>query len=167
MKTDPMPTPTIPALPTLIRAPILDPDPPSGRSDFQLITSSWLNDYWAKSRDNWARQQRKRVFMAEHRQIVLRLLQRCHVLVACNLENPEQVYGWVCYVLGPHIKEPLEPTLHYVYVKLLFRNSGVASKLLERALGDRKAIFTHRTEAADSYLRQYLEDYNLYRAIGG
>lgn len=65
--------------------------------------------------------------------LVHALLDRCAVLVAAFVEDPETIIGWACTSTG---------AVHYVWVRNGFRRVGIASKLLAPYL-DKPTTYTH------------------------
>ncbi len=88
-----------------------------------------------------------------------RYLPQAQRLVASNLDDPDQIYGWICWNKHGH-----RPALHYIYVKLPFRQFGVAKLLLMHAEITKATPmeFTHLTTGL-RHLRGYLTDFNPYR----
>lgn len=82
------------------------------------------------------------------------------LLVACNADIPDQIFGWAA-------TEPREDLLHYVYVKHPFRRLGLCRQMLA-LLGinhDARATWTHSTDAAVDYLARYCAGYEPEWAI--
>lgn len=59
---------------------------------------------------------------------VTRALARSQVVVACNPEEPGQIFGWICFE-----RSGLGTVIHYVYTKHVFRRMGVATALFSAA----------------------------------
>ena len=93
---------------------------PMTPEDLDFIRPSWADSLYKEV--PW-RKMRRRDFKAGHRATMARLLARkgsiCLIAVA---PEGEPKYGWVLGAPG---------LLHYVYVRGIFRRSGVASRLLE------------------------------------
>jgi hypothetical protein len=87
---------------------------------------------------------------------VKRLMSRSQVttLVACDKEEPDIIYGWLCYESKAH--NPL-PALHYVFVKELARSGGVATALFTAAgvSLDSPFFYTFRTPASNAILQRH------------
>lgn len=166
-------------LPIVIRKPVPD--------DLNFILNSWLKSYrweaWAGvPREQFAfckkcdkhpkcatceREVRQSypsspihgdVYFKEQERLIYEINERSEILVACNVEEPDQVYGWVVASSG---------LLHYVYVKGPFRRFGIGGSLLDRAGVPKgsKATYTHRTRFVDRCLRSRLGEFNPYLAF--
>ncbi len=85
----------------------------------------------------------KPVWRKHHAQLEA-LIDRASVLVACNPEEPSHIFG---YLISE--EDPVGPIVHYVYVKDLYRCTGIARRLLAHgvpSLGKKKVHFTHKTK---------------------
>jgi GNAT superfamily N-acetyltransferase len=104
-------------------------------NDLNLIYKNWLRSYHDLS--DVARLIPKRVYYPGQSALIKKLLQRCDVLVACMVDDPDQVYGWICF--EPNV-------MHYVFVKSLYRKCGVGSALIEAAFPvGTNFCFSHHT----------------------
>jgi GNAT superfamily N-acetyltransferase len=70
-----------------------------------------------------------RVWNVEAHKRLAALLSRASVVVACDPEFPDVVWGFA-------LVEPAERRLHYVYVKFSFRGFGIARALIESVWPD-------------------------------
>lgn len=95
-------------------------------SDESLIYSSWLNG--ARNSGVNKRIPTSNFFEAQKRKVG-RLLSRASVVVACNTEDFDHVYGYVVFE-----QLPQATALHYLYTKLPYRHLGVARRLLASAM---------------------------------
>jgi GNAT superfamily N-acetyltransferase len=87
-------------------------------SDAALIYSSWLRSYWnATARDLGIEFS---VYQAGQRARIARLLARYGARVACSPEAPDTIMGWSC---------DDGFTLHYLYVRQIYRRQGIAGQL--------------------------------------
>lgn len=69
------------------------------------------------------------------------LLERARFLVLAQEDDPEHVYGWICYEPG---------VAHYVYIKTPFRRMGFARELVEAAgLDPATMCITHWTRVLE------------------
>lgn len=117
--------------------------------DTECIYSSWIRSYCADI--SIPGPQRSWLFAAQ-RSLIHDLLPRCHTLVACQPEHPDQVYGYLVHGPGR--------VMHWIYVKDIFRRAGVATRLMVEAFGDFKdrIYYTHGSRCTPHYRRRW----NLY-----
>lgn len=93
-----------------------------------FIYSSWLKSFRIYSR--WAKAVPAQIYFGNHKRVVQKLLEDSGVLIACNPECPDQIFGYAVY----------QPTaggvavLHYLYVKQPYRKMGIATALFREAL---------------------------------
>lgn len=105
------------------------------------ILATWLSSY-RKSR--WVEGVESAVYYARQREVVEALLQRQHFKVARWLENPDHLYGWICYG-----GDQGNVIVHYCYIGEKYRKLGIGRALLESipwyTPGDR-VIATHYSQ---------------------
>jgi len=77
-----------------------------------------------------------------HDIILKKILTNCTLLVACDPEDPDVIWGYVAF-------DQVDPVLHFVYVKGAFRRMGIGTRLLNEArlMLDDPVIVSHRTES--------------------
>jgi len=129
---------------------------PACKDDIPLIFNSWLKSYrnslFARFIDNT-------IFFTEHHKIIEKLLASNDVIVACNQEDPSQVYGYICAgkVDGFFV-------LHYIYVKHTYRNMGIGRELLNWFSHDPStaSIYTHHTRTAERLCGKFNFIYHPY-----
>ncbi len=111
--------------------------------DANFIFNSWLKSY---RHSHFARLIDNTVYYAEHHKIIERLVKECKTIVACNENDPTQLYG---YINGGKIDGFL--VINYWYVKHSFRNMGIGRALLNTFDHDPSiaAIYTQRTRIMD------------------
>ncbi len=105
------------------------------RSDEQecnLVIAGWLRTYVGERPGGIERS----VMFRLYQPVVLSLIARSHVVVACDPEAHDIVLGWVAFE---------GPTLHYVCVKPRWQRLGVASLLLADFV-ELPVTYTHRTQ---------------------
>lgn len=71
------------------------------------------------------------VFFRKHEALLRRIVARSAVVIAQDAEDPGHLYGYVC-------AEP--STIHWVYVKGVYRGMGLGRALLRAAVGGSLAI---------------------------
>lgn len=126
---------------------------PSTAADAAFILDSWLKSY-RTALDHVPGP----IYWRFQRETVERLLSRSEVLVACNPESPEQVFGYaVAESRGP------VRVIHYLYVKHPFRGMGIGRSLLG-LIGGHGAHYTHHTHAGLKLARAFSARFNPYLA---
>lgn len=115
-------------------------------SDLNFIYATWLNSYHY---DSWTKSISKSVFFGNYKLVIDHILSNASILVACNKDEPEVIYGYIIY-------EPQKA--HYVFVKEAFRAFGIARHLFEEAFKDfEDIIVTHRTESSLPILKKHTQ----------
>ncbi len=110
------------------------------QSDVSFIFSSWLKSFQLGAMTRFVE---RTIYFNEQHKLIERLLQSSTVLVACDPDDPGQIYGYLCY-------EQIEGIMcvHYTYTKQPFRALGVAKQLLEKSGYDwqnSSGVYTHHT----------------------
>jgi len=127
--------------------------------DISFIFNSWLKSYrnslFAKSVSNT-------IYFSEHHKIVEKLAKTSEIIIACNPDDPEQIYGYAC-------AEKIDGIfcLHYIYVKQPFRRLGVGNFLLnafDRDISE-PAVHTHQTKIAELLAAKFNTVYHPYLLI--
>lgn len=107
-------------------------------NDIPFITSTWLKTYRSKS--TLAKKIMEGCYFAEHNALINRSLMNGVTLVACDPEDEDHVFA---YLVGHHRRTA--DYLHYIYVKSIFRQRGIAKELL-KAFKKQDALYnTHET----------------------
>lgn len=102
-------------------------------SDIGFVKSSWILSF---ARSKYARGVGA-VFGREHRPVVEYLLDTAEVTVACDVQNPDVILGWMCH----H-----DDMVHYIVAKRTLHRAGLSKHLLADLLGDRvkrRCRYTH------------------------
>lgn len=113
-------------------------------------------------------------FKKQHDLIELFLVDpRSRAIVACNAQDPEQIYGYILAQSRPGDAQGDVLVVHWVYVKQPFRNLGIAKQLfakLSSLPGERPTAavqYTHRVKTVDRLLQSYPHvTFNPYLLIG-
>ena len=113
------------------------------QEDVSFIFNSWLKSYrnslFSKNISNT-------IYYTEQHKLIERLISENKVIVACNTEDPNQLFGYICSgeVEGFYI-------CHYVYVKHTYRNMGIGKQLLKESSHNPlvASLYTHHTRIAD------------------
>lgn len=129
--------------------------------DVNVILSAWTWGYfdWLKSHLRSADSAEaveydrlaKAAYLEDYRPRIGELLRRSEVLVACAVDDPWQVFGWLAWEA-----DPVSGTLHYAYVKKPFRQQGIFRALYAAANPERRpAVVTHGGRALASMAARY------------
>lgn len=105
--------------------------------DINFILHSWMTSFrmspFAKHMDP------DTYYQFQELKIKELLSRNPNILIACNPEHDYQIYGYVVYEFDPDI-------LHYVYVKSIYRKTGIAGDLIKILdLPAKTYNFTHYT----------------------
>ena len=128
----------------------------SVKEDLPFIYNSWLKSYRFS---HFGEKITNTIYFTDHHKVLENLIKQSEVLIACNGEDPSQVYG---YVVGGDVDGI--SLLHFIYVKHTFRNMGVGKTLLD-ALGhdkEKAGVYTHHTRMADKLAAKYNFVYHPY-----
>lgn len=130
------------------------------KEDVGFIFNSWLKSY---RNSLFAKPISNTVFFAEHHKVIEKLAKTSQILVACNKEDPAQIYGYACAerVDGVFV-------LHYIYVKQHFRRFGIGKLLLnsfDHNFEEEAAVYTHHTKIAEKLAAKYSLVYHPYLLI--
>lgn len=102
-------------------------------------------------------------FRSHKKRVIESLVSRCGVKLACHMEYPDQVFG---YIVSEN--QSGDPVLHMVYVKGPFRNAGLGSWLMESAFPEfrkREVFFTHPTRASRHFEDKWKLVYAPHRVL--
>lgn len=122
-------------------------------ADGPFIQDSWLRSYQhahgVKKVEPW-------LYYRRHGELIERLLLRNTVLVACDPQQQQVIWGWVC----AEIFDDSALCIHYAYTKELFRGQRIASHLVRMMLDAEEAqgrpikalVWTHDTKASDKWV---------------
>jgi len=124
--------------------------------DTAFIFNSWLKSYRFS---HFGEKITNTIYFSDHHKVIESLIGTSKVIVACNKEDPTQVYG---YIVGGELDGI--SLLHFVYVKHTFRNMGVGKTLLD-AIGhdkEKAGVYTHHTRMADKLAAKYNLVYHPY-----
>lgn len=140
------------------------------KRDINLVTHSWLTNarktFLVKGVSN-------EVYYSHHHKILEHIIPRSTVMLACDPEDPDTVYGWICCEV---VNDVL--VIHYIYVKGMFKAQqvghddageplykgwGMGTKLLMEILKHedhlKGIVYTHETVAGRKFLqRLYRKD---------
>jgi hypothetical protein len=113
----------------------------AGEGDAHFILNSWLKSF---RNSHFAKSINSTVYFNEHHKVVRRLIKRSTILIACNPEDHNQIYG---YLVLEKVDGVL--TLHFAYTKQVFRKLGIQRQLLALVNHDFQndsALYSHDTK---------------------
>lgn len=123
---------------------------PPLEQDTNFILSSWAESF---RRSPWSGVLPDKAFYDAHRAHLRSILSRPSTSILCCVaegeEPPNDMFGWGCWE---------GKTLHYIYVKHLYRKMGVGRAILSRTGLDPKSevvTYTFKTRAAVDYTRSH------------
>jgi hypothetical protein len=93
---------------------------PAVETDVAFIFNSWLKSY-----RNTEGSVSNAVYFQFHHKLIETLLERSDVKVMHQIDDPNEIIGYLCYELVENI-----PVIHYVYIKNSFRKLNLLEKLL-------------------------------------
>lgn len=129
------------------------------QEDVGFIFNSWLKSY---RNSNFSRFISNTIYFGEHHKLIEELVSQNKVIVACNTEDPNQLFGYICAgeVEGFFV-------CHYIYVKHTYRNMGLGKELLNQFNHDpaKAGLYTHHTRIADRLAPRYNLVYHPYLAF--
>lgn len=127
--------------------------------DASFIFSSWLKSF---RHSRLAGNVASSIYFTEHHKIIESLLTQCKTLVACNPEDKNQIFGYLCY-------EEIDGILviHYVYTKHTFRKMGIAECLINEVREDDSVacMFTHCTNSGERIAPKFKCVYHPYLSL--
>ena len=129
---------------------------PATEEDIPFIFNSWLKSY---RNSFFARDVPPPVYFTEHHKVLEDIVKTNTVLVACNPDESNQIYG---YMVAGTVDNVF--VLQYAYVKHPYRSLGVG-KLLLKAFNHEKGtagFHTHSTRAGRDIAIKYNLVYSPY-----
>ena len=116
---------------------------PATQDDIGFIFNSWLKSY---RNSHFAKFITNTVYYENHHKVIEQLVKDNEVKVACNENDPNQLYGYICAgrLDGFFV-------CHYIYVKHSFRAMGIGKSLLNSFNhdADTASIYTAHTRICD------------------
>ncbi len=122
------------------------------KADYNFIASSWL-----KSFRKFEPKVDSDVYYKHHNRLIDSIMARSKVIIACNENDNEQVFGYIVYEESPI------SIVHYTYVKEAYRKMGIAKALSRAAHITDVFVFTHLTHASYTVFKDKKSYYNPYR----
>ena len=129
---------------------------PAQGSDLAFIFDTFLKSY--KMSSPVGKACRNGIFFDNYRLILDDILEHSKIYVACHQDEPTVIFG---YMIADGA------TLHYCFIKEVFRNLGVAKALYNEALKEADPMFgflytTHKTFHSDK-IESFKVPYNPFR----
>ena len=131
----------------------------ANKEDIGFLFNAWLKSYkyslFAKNITNT-------IYYTEHHKVIEKLLKTHETIIACNDEDPSQIYG---FINAGNIDGIF--CLNYIYVKQPFRRLGIARTLLNAFNHDPSSasVYTHHTRVAERMAAKYNLVYHPYIAF--
>ena len=94
--------------------------------DEAFIYRSWLVGYKSAKPNHKIRNS---IYFPAQKNVIKNILERASTIVACDLNDPSNCYGYLCSEIYPE-----SVVLHWVYTKYRFRHFGIANALLNFVL---------------------------------
>lgn len=128
----------------------------ANEQDVGFIFNSWLKSFRGAPYNKTIVNS---VFFTEHHKVIERILKTSSVIIACNPEDPSQMYGWICAETIDNVF-----CMHFLYVKHSFRNLGLARILFNAFTHEsgEAGIYTHYTRASDKLCEKFGLIYHPY-----
>ena len=131
----------------------------ANQEDVNFIFNSWLKSFRGSL---FAKPLNNTVYFTEHHKILERIAKTSEILIACNKDDPTQIYGYIC-------AERVEGifVLHYAYIKHTYRSMGIAKILLSAFERDPEeaGCYTHHTRSAERLAPKFNLIYHPYLLI--
>lgn len=96
------------------------------QNDIPFVRSSWLRSYHKfLIGKTGPRGVSPPVYNLEHPQLIMRLLERSVTCMACNPEDDDHIFGYICWEMLDR------PTIHYLLLKHEYQHCSMARGLLK------------------------------------
>lgn len=129
------------------------------QDDVGFIFNAWLKSF---KFSHFARNITNTIYFAEQHKLIERLLKSNDTIIACNTDDPTQIYG---FINAGHVDGIL--CVNYIYVKQSFRNLGIGKILLNSFEHDAASasVYTHYTRMSEKLAAKYNFVYHPYLLI--
>lgn len=129
---------------------------PATEGDVPFIFNSWLRCYRHSQNTRGCENP---VYFAQHHKLLEGLCKQSEVIIACNVEDVTQIYGYIA-----HEKVEDVDVVHFLYIKEIYRKFGVANMLLDavKITKSTPVFYTHRTFISESLEKKFTMIYNPY-----
>ena len=95
-----------------------------------------------------------------HSSLCEKLLMRSKSVIAADLVDPNHIYGFMVYE-----KSDDATTMHFIYVKSIFRNMGIATQLLNTLEQTKNKYYTHELSGGKFIRDKWSGVYHPYLAF--
>jgi len=132
---------------------------PAHKEDVNFIFNAWLKSF---RNSDFATPMANEIYFSNHHKTIEKILKYYSVIIACNKDDPNQIYGFLCAGYTDSVF-----TIHYAYVKHPFRKMGIAKELLKSFNYDPNyaAIYTHDSKIAKYLVKNHNIIYHPYIAL--
>lgn len=119
---------------------------PANGQDVSFIYATWLNSYRSDSQIGLSC--RTTIFYSAYNRILDHILDsdNSQTLVACLPDDPNVILGYLVFE---------RDRIHYVFVKEVFRKTGIARSLIQAANLPQTIFITHRTRSAEPIISSH------------
>lgn len=129
--------------------------------DLGFIIKSWVNSNFAGS--VLARRQGKKTYYPAMYELVRRFIDRGEIAVACSLDDPDHVLGFMAYEFRDQ-----GLCVHYIYVKGSFRKLKVGQFIFDTICQSepdqsKKLSYSHVTDSIKFLTQARLANFNPYQ----
>src|SRR6056297_1572859 len=129
----------------------------ANEEDVHFILNSWLKSF---RNSQFAKGISSTVYFTEHHKVLRKLLKRSTILVACNPEDQNQIYGYL-------VLEKVDGVLciHFAYTKQVFRKLGIQRQLLglvNHDFDNNSALYSHDTKMGRELAAKFKLVYHPY-----
>jgi hypothetical protein len=128
--------------------------------DFHFVLSNWLKSFRESLE---AAPVQNDIYFIGQKNLILNLLATSNCKVACNPEEPDQVYAYLIY--DEYEEGSKIPLIHFAYTKFNFRHLGIMKNLAKYCLegfNTEKIIISHFTRTSDRLIEKYNLVFNPY-----
>ena len=124
--------------------------------DASFIFNSWLKSFRFSK---FSKEISSTIYFTNHHKVIEYLLKSKTTVIACNNEDPTQIFGYANAGLEEGVL-----VVNYIYVKESFRRLGLGKILLNAFEHSPEAasVFTHKTSIADKLAAKYNMHYHPY-----
>jgi len=127
---------------------------PFKEDDLNFITNSWMKSYKKHAGV------RSDVYFVEHHKLIHFILRKSHILIACNSQNADQIFGYIVY------EKNIFTIIHFAFVKQMFRGIGIFKQLFDEASVTSPFLCSHDTRYNQKEVLGKVKIFNPYKSFG-